>query len=364
MPTLWVRLDRSRAYPIVIAPGCLDDLGRLAKPRLPGRTVGLLTHPRILRLYGRRAQRSLSDAGFRVHTLCLPEGEPTKSLACAERVIGGLLRRNLDRTSSVIALGGGVIGDLAGFVAAVYLRGVPFVQVPTTLLAQVDSSVGGKVAVNHARGKNVIGAFYQPRLVVSDPEVLSTLSARQFRSGLAEVIKAGAIADAAYFSALERRLPRLLARSGPDLAWAVARACAIKARIVERDETEQGLRAVLNYGHTLGHALETYHGYRRYLHGEAVSLGMVAVARLAQTLGVCSNRTAERQIRLLEQAGLPVQANQEGISRLFAIMKADKKAREGQVNFVLTPTIGNAKLYFKLTPFSVRQAVRQVVVGA
>jgi 3-dehydroquinate synthase len=364
MPTLWVRLDRSRSYPIVIAPGALDDLGRLARPRLPGRTLCLVTHPRILRLYGRRAQRSLAVAGFRVHTLCLPEGEPAKSLAHAERICGAMLRWRLGRDAAVVALGGGVIGDLAGFAAAVYLRGVPFIQVPTTLLAQVDSSVGGKVAVNHALGKNTIGAFHQPRLVVSDPGVLATLSERQFRSGLAEVIKAGIIADARFFAALERRLPALAARSLPDLAWAIARACALKARVVEQDETEQGRRAILNYGHTLGHALEAYHGYRKYLHGEAVALGMAAAARLAGSLGVCTPRSAERQVRLLERAGLPVRGQGETVSRLMALMKTDKKARVGQVNFVLTPTIGNAKLYFKLTPFSVRRAVRQVVVGA
>jgi len=361
MPTTWVRFGDHRDYPIVIRAGVLRELGPLARQRVSSTTACLISHPRVYRHYGRSAERSLADAGFRVHPVLVPEGETTKCLRTAESVIGVMLKKRLDRGGCVVALGGGVVGDLAGFVAATYMRGVDFIQVPTTLLAQVDSSVGGKVAVNHALGKNTIGAFHQPRLVVSDPEVLRTLADRQFRSGLAEMIKAAIIADEKFFAWLERTLPSLQAKDPATLARAIERACAIKARVVAADEKEHGLRAVLNYGHTLGHALEAYHHYRGYLHGEAVAIGMAAAARMCREAGWCGEATVARQLKLLQAAGLPVRGRGEDAKKLLELMKNDKKARKGRTNFVLTPTIGHARLCFNLTSFSVRRVVRSVV---
>jgi len=360
MPTVWVRLDR-RDYPIVVQPGVLTRTGQWARRRLSGDTVCLITHPSLQRLYGNRVSAALRAAGFKVLTLLVPAGEPSKSLAWAERLITRMLGRRLDRSAGVIALGGGVVGDLAGFVASVYLRGVEFVQIPTTLLAQVDSSVGGKVAVNHALGKNLIGAFLQPRLVVTDPETLRSLPEREFRAGMAEMIKAAIIADAAFFHYLEEHLTQLQARDPRVLARAVAWACAIKGRVVEKDETEQNLRAILNYGHTFGHDLETYHQYQGYLHGEAVAIGMAAAARLAQQVGLLSRQGEERQVRLLHNAGLPTKGKNEDIRTIMRIMKIDKKARSGQNSFVLTPKIGGARIVKKIPPFSVQQALKTVL---
>lgn len=360
MPTVRVRLDGRRDYPIVIETGALRKLGALARPRLRARTLGVVTHPRLYRLYGRAVEVSLTRAGFQTLTLLVPEGETSKRLAVAERLIGRLLAARLERNDALVALGGGVIGDLTGFVAATYMRGIDFIQVPTTLLAQVDSSVGGKVAVNHPLGKNTIGAFHQPRLVVADPAVLSTLPLRQFRSGLAEIIKTAAIADARLFRDLER-LVRPDGLPETALSRIIARVCAIKARVVAADEVERGLRAILNYGHTLGHALEAYHGYRGYLHGEAIAIGMAVAARLAADLGIGTAADAERLRRLLVSAGLPVTGRGERVDRLMDLIKTDKKAQRGRRNFVLTPTIGRARICFNLPPFSVRRAVRSAI---
>lgn len=363
MSTVRVRFGDNRDYPIVIKPGALQQIGPLARRQTTAKTVCLISHPRILRLYGAAVVRSLKTSGFHVFTRPVPEGETTKSMVWAETIAGFMLRNGLDRSGCVVALGGGVVGDLAGFAAATYMRGVTFIQAPTTLLAQVDSSVGGKVAVNHPLGKNTIGAFHQPRLVVSDPVVLHSLSDRQFRSGLAELIKTAIIADERLFADLERRLPAVLRREEAVLTPMIARACALKARVVEQDEKEAGLRAILNYGHTLGHALEAYWNYRGYLHGEAVAVGMVAAARLARKIGVCKPETAERQERVLRAAGLPVRGRGEAVERLMSLMKTDKKARMGRLNFVLTPSIGRARICFNLTPFSVRRVVLSVVEG-
>ena len=361
MPTVWVRFDESRQYPIWIQPGGLEKFASRLRKITPRTHLCLISHPRILRRYGRRLTASLKAEGFRVDVFSVPEGESSKSLACFEALIGRMLKKRVDRHAVIAALGGGVIGDLAGYVAAAYMRGLPFIQVPTTLLAQVDSAVGGKVAVNHPLGKNMIGAFHQPLAVCTDPEVLGTLSRRQFRAGLAEVIKAAVIADAPFFAWLETHLDRLMDRDPEALAKAVARACEIKARVVGRDEKERGLRAILNYGHTFGHALEAYYGYGRLLHGEAVAIGMVAAARLGRITGVCSARTAERQIRLIQRAGLPVSTGRVRASALVKSMKNDKKVREGGLNFVLTPHIGHARICKNLAPFLIRQALITVV---
>ena len=364
MSTVWVRFGDSRDYPIRVEPGNLKLLGSLARPRVKGKTACLITHARINRLYGRIAETSLRGAGFHVHKILVPEGETSKSLAQAERIIGRMLDRHADRSAFIVALGGGVIGDLAGFVAATYMRGIEYIQVPTSLLAQVDSSVGGKVAVNHPRGKNLMGAFLQPRLVVSDPGVLQSLSRRQFRVGLAEVIKSAIIADAGFFRDLEKALPKILRLNLHSLSWMIARSCALKARIVEKDETEQGLRAILNYGHTLGHALETFYKYRGYLHGEAISVGMAAAARLALETGVCRQETVDSQERILRQAGLPVRGRGEPVNAIWRIMQTDKKVKEGDNNFILTPNIGHARIFKKIGYFSVQRVLKAVLGGA
>jgi 3-dehydroquinate synthase len=240
-----------------------------------------------------------------------------------------------------VALGGGVIGDLGGFVAATYLRGVPYVQVPTTLAAQVDASIGGKTAVNHPLGKNLIGAFHQPRLVFSDIQVLSTLSRREYLSGLAEVIKYGVIADAAFFKFLEKEIESIVKREESALRHAIRRSCEIKASVVQEDEREGDRRRILNYGHTLGHALEAVTGYRRYLHGEAVSIGMGFAARLARNLGFCDRETENRQVRLIQRAGLPAVLPKTRIADILRAMKVDKKVKDGSIHFVLADKIGH-----------------------
>jgi 3-dehydroquinate synthase len=360
---LQVQLGGQRNYPIVIQPGGLDQLGAWAQKRVAGRTAFIITHPRLFRLYGPRAADSLKKSHFTVHTHCVPEGEKTKSLQQLESIIGVMLKKRMDRRTVIVALGGGVVGDLSGLVAATFMRGVDFIQVPTTLLAQVDSSVGGKVAVNHALGKNMIGAFYQPRLVLIDPAVLATLSARQFRAGLAEVIKSAVIADKVFFTYLEKNMAKILQKQMPVLTETIRRTCSIKANVVSQDEKEHGLRAILNYGHTLGHALEAYHHYRTYLHGEAVAIGMVAAALLAHMEGMGDKKIVLRQKKLIYQAGLPIQGKNESVEKLLNYMKVDKKSQEGKLNFVLTPQIGHARISNKLTPFSVRRAINCVVKG-
>jgi 3-dehydroquinate synthase len=364
MPALWVRFGDGRDYPLVIEPGGIARVGAWARRRTAGRTAFIITHPRIDRLYGGTVRRSLTRAGFAVHGLRVPEGEGTKSLAWLERIVGAMLKLRLDRRTLVVALGGGVVGDLAGLAAATFMRGVDFIQIPTTLLAQVDSSVGGKVAVNHALGKNMIGAFYQPRLVMIDPKVLSTLSGRQFKAGLAEVIKAAAIADAGFFGFLEKHMPEILQLRGRVLVPMIRRACAIKASVVSQDEKEKGLRAILNFGHTVGHALEAYHHYNKYLHVEAVAIGMSAAAQMAYADGWCTQDTVKRLQTILRQAGLPIRAQGESPEKVIKLMKVDKKAQEGKLNFVLTPKIGHARISNKLTPFSVRRVINAVIFRA
>jgi 3-dehydroquinate synthase len=361
MPTIWVRFGDGRDYPIIIEPGILEKTGDLVQPRVRSHTLVLLSHPRIFRLYGPPVMASLRKAGFTVHSLLVPEGETSKNLALAEDLIGRMIRLRLDRKSALLALGGGVIGDLGGFLASVYMRGIDFIQIPTSLLAQVDSSVGGKVAVNHPLGKNLIGAFLQPRLVITDPTVLRSLPLRQFRSGLAEVIKTAVIADAAFFRELEIHLPEIMAQDMPTLSRAIRRSCAIKARVVETDEKERGIRAILNYGHTVGHALEAFHHYQGYLHGEALAVGMTAASRLARASGLCDDQTVLRQENLLEKAGLPIRGQGESVSKILTLMKADKKSISGEMNFILTPQIGNARICKKILSFSERSILKTVL---
>lgn len=350
----------SRSYHILVGPGALCAAGpELARLGL-GRQVALISDPGILRLHGRVVIESLRAAGFNLVEILLPEGEQAKTLEVARQGWEGLLEAGCDRTSTVVALGGGAVGDLAGFVAATYMRGINFVQIPTTLLAQVDASIGGKTAIDHPRGKNLIGAFHQPRVVIVDPAVLTTLPEREFRSGLAEVIKHGIVLDGAYFADLEQSVPALLRRDLATLERVVAGSCRLKASVVERDEKEAELRHVLNYGHTIGHALEAATGYARWAHGEAVSLGIVAEARLAERLGIAKDQTTERQIRLLRAVGLPVSGLGAAPEAIVDALGRDKKARDGRVPFIFAPEIGSFRLVFDVPRSAVLETLQEL----
>jgi 3-dehydroquinate synthase len=335
-----------RSYSILIGEGVHGLTGsRLREMRL-GDRICLVSTPPVSTLYGRAVRESLEGAGFTVIATDLPDGEESKSLKMAERLYSIALRNGLDRTSTFVALGGGVIGDLTGFAAATYMRGVAFVQVPTTLLSQVDSSVGGKVAVNHPRGKNMIGAFHQPRAVFIDTATLGTLPDRDYLAGIAEIIRYGAALDAGFFAYLEGNMKRLLARERDVLRHAISASCAIKARIVAADEREtSGLRSLLNYGHTFAHALETVTDYGVFRHGEAVAIGMACAARLAVRLGLCPPEEGERQIGLIRAAGLPSSTEGYDTEHIVAAMAQDKKAEGGKLRFVLTEKVGSATIY-------------------
>ena len=343
--TVTVALDE-RSYPIWIGAGILPSLGsRLRTLGLSGR-VALVSVPPVFELYGETARASLVDAGFDVRSTVVPDGEASKSAVQLSGLWDRFVEDRLERSSPVVALGGGVVGDLAGFAAATFKRGVPFVQCPTTLLAQVDSSVGGKVAIDHPLGKNLIGAFHQPAAVCIDLAALRTLPRRELVAGLAEVIRSGIAFDAPFFSFLETNLERLLALDADALRHAVATCCRIKAEVVAEDERETGgRRSLLTLGHTFAHALETLTGYTRYRHGEAVGWGIARAARLAVKLGLCSATDAARQEDLLRRAGLPVDDPSPDAQAMVAAMAHDKKAAGGKVRFVLTEKIGSANLY-------------------
>jgi 3-dehydroquinate synthase len=332
----------NRSYNIQIGPGLLSGLGRECERLNLGERCAIITDTNIGRRYAKPAYESLLKAGFNPSLVTVPAGETAKSLKSVGFCYDQLASHRLERKSFIVALGGGVVGDLAGFAAASYLRGVAFVQLPTTLLAQVDSSVGGKVGVNLKAGKNLVGAFHQPKLVLCDLDTLRTLPEREFRAGLAEVIKYGIIYDAALFARLERVLPKLLRRESGTLTEVIARCCEIKAEVVAQDETESGLRAILNFGHTIGHGLETISSYGRFLHGEAISIGQVAAARLSAKLGGLSGNEVQRIADLFQRAGLPTEVklavNQR--RKLFGAMKLDKKVSDGEIKFVLAKCIG------------------------
>jgi 3-dehydroquinate synthase len=338
-----LRVDLAeRGYPIEIGEGILPRIGqRLVSLGFKGK-VGVITNPRVGRLYGSVVLRSLKKAGFEVATIRVPDGERYKNLRSVSRVYDELVGRSFERSSTLLALGGGVIGDLAGFAAATFMRGIGFVQVPTTLAAQVDASIGGKTGVDHAHGKNLIGAFYQPNLVFIDPEVLKTLGRREFISGLAEVIKYGVIRDEGFFSYLEDNMEKILKLETAALTHAIRRSCSIKADVVQKDEREGGLRKILNYGHTFGHALETVTHYRNYLHGEAVSIGIAFAAQLSQRLGLSDAQSVRRQIDLLDRAGLPVALPKIKAADILKAMAMDKKVSDGRIHFVLAERIGRA----------------------
>jgi len=330
-----------RGYEIVIQNGLLDRIGEHLLPFHMGPEAVVVTNAVVKRYYGTRVVRSLKAAGFKPAVVCLPDGERTKSLKWVSAILDELVRRRYERKTWLLALGGGVVGDVAGFAASAYLRGIPFAQVPTTLVAQVDSSIGGKTGVNHPRGKNLIGAFYQPKLVLSDPAVLGTLPALEYRAGLAEVIKYGVIGDTAFFEFLERNIDRVLKQDPLTVQRIIRTSSAIKAAVVSEDEREGDRRRILNFGHTLGHALESVTRYRRYTHGETVAIGMVAAARLAERMGLADAAVAERIRTLVEQAGLPTALPPYPTTALINAMRQDKKVQDKCIHFVLPVRIGH-----------------------
>ncbi|MGZ8899434.1 MAG: 3-dehydroquinate synthase [Limisphaerales bacterium] len=349
MRTVQVPLG-NRTYTIVVDRKLLATLGdRCGNFGLSGRCA-VITDKNVAPRYAKNALYSLKKVGIDAVLITIPAGEKAKSLAVVQKCYAALAKHRLERKSFIIALGGGVVGDLAGFVAATYLRGVPFVQVPTTLLAQVDSSVGGKVGVNLPAGKNLVGAFYQPRHVLCDLTTLDTLPDREFRAGLAEVIKYGIIYDADLFSRLEHDLPKILKRDGQILADIVARSCEIKADVVGQDETETGLRAILNFGHTVGHGLEAISRYGKYLHGEAISIGQVAAAILSARMLGLPQEAVERIRALFKRAGLPISVRLTTAHRkqLFEAMRLDKKVSGGEIKFVLARAIGKVEYGIKV----------------
>jgi 3-dehydroquinate synthase len=311
---------------------------------ISGRRALVVTHPNIDELYGAAVRDGLTTAGFAVATHHVPQGEPSKCVDEFMRIHDALFAFGADRGTAVVALGGGVIGDLAGFAASAYMRGVPYVQVPTTLLSQVDSSVGGKTAINHPGAKNIIGAFYQPVMVVADTVTLRTLERRELLAGLAEVVKYGVIWDADLFARLETDLDALLALDPQVLAPVIHRCCAIKAEVVAQDEREGGLRAILNFGHTFGHAVEALSGYGTVLHGEAVAMGMVAAARLAERLALCPAGLAERIRALLARAGLPTAYPRLPRAKFLATIAHDKKTVAGKARYVLPTEMGRVEV--------------------
>jgi 3-dehydroquinate synthase len=331
----------SHAYDIVIAPCLLTDAS--AWQGLPSaRQAVIVSNPTVYALHGAALRKVLEGSHPQLSHVLLPDGEAHKNWSTLNLIFDHLMTHACDRKTVLYALGGGVVGDMTGFAAASYMRGVPFVQVPTTLLAQVDSSVGGKTAINHPLGKNMIGAFYQPERVLIDLDTLRTLPDRELKAGLAEVIKYGPIADMTFLEWLEAHMDALLARDPAALAHAVKRSCEIKAHVVGVDERESGLRAILNFGHTFGHAIEAGLGYGAWLHGEAVGCGMVLAADLSATLGLIPAELADRVARLVARAGLPTVAPQMPLAQWFQLMRVDKKASDGDIRFVLLDAPGSA----------------------
>ena len=355
MRTLNVALGE-RAYPIHIGRGLLERAD-LILPQLKTKRVAIVTNDVVGPLYLARLRTTLEEAGVQVAVVSLPDGEAYKDLPTLNRIFDMLLAERCERSTTLIALGGGVVGDMGGFAAACYQRGMPFIQIPTTLLAQVDSSVGGKTAVNHALGKNMIGAFYQPRLVLADIDTLSTLPVRELSAGLAEVIKYGLIRDLEFLEWLEQNLERLLARAPEALAYAIERSCRNKAEVVAADETEQGERALLNLGHTFGHAIETGLGYGAWLHGEAVAAGTMMAAQLSHQLGWLSAADVERIGALFERAGLPVWGPTLGVERYLELMAHDKKVEAGKLRLILLRALGQGVIHGDASPAEMAAAI-------
>ncbi len=341
--TLTVALG-DRSYPIVIGQGLLDN-ATFINTHLAQNNVALVTNETLMPLYGECFSKNLTDNNVSVLPIVLPDGEAFKDWPTLNRIFDALLANRCDRKTTLIALGGGVIGDITGFAAATYQRGVPFIQIPTTLLAQVDSSVGGKTAINHPLGKNMVGAFYQPQLVLADTDTLATLPVREYRSGLAEVIKYGLILDPVFFSWLETNMDALVNRDATALAHAIQRSCEIKADVVAADEREtikDGGRALLNLGHTFGHAIESALGYGAWLHGEAVACGMALAAKLSRDLGLLDAASCDRAVRLIERSGLTTTMPDIAPDEMLDHMGRDKKNEAGAIRLILLKSIGEA----------------------
>lgn len=355
MRTLNVALG-DRAYPIHIGRGLLDRAD-LILPHLRTRRVAVVTNDVVGPLYLDRLRAALEAAGVQVSAVSLPDGEVHKDWPTLNRIFDMLLAERCERSTTLIALGGGVVGDMGGFAASCYQRGMPFIQIPTTLLAQVDSSVGGKTAINHPLGKNMIGAFYQPRLVLADIDTLKTLPARELSAGLAEVIKYGLIRDAEFLGWLERNLERLVACEPDTLAYAIERSCRNKAEVVAVDETEQGERALLNLGHTFGHAIETGLGYGEWLHGEAVAAGTMMAVELSRHLGWLTEADVARVAALFERAGLPVYGPRLGVERYLDLMAHDKKVEAGRLRLILLRSLGQGVIHGDAVPAEIGRAI-------
>lgn len=357
-----------QSYNVAIAAGGLAQLGELMTSdhsqakALKGKVL-IVSNPKIFACYGQTVTAALEDKRFTVTSCLLPAGERYKTLKSVQKIYDCALKNRLERSSTIVALGGGVIGDMAGFAAATWLRGINVVQVPTSLLAMVDASIGGKTGVNYPQGKNLIGAFYQPRLVVIDPEVLQTLPHREFRAAMAEVIKYGVIWDAALFEQLEQqeRLDQLCYLAPGLLSDILSRSCQAKVDVVTKDEKEAGLRAILNYGHTIGHAIESLGKYRQFNHGEGVALGMVAAGQIALELGFWDQQSAQRQLALIKKAGLPTQLpNAFKISEIVAALQTDKKVQSGQVRFILPTQIGVAIISDQVPSEAIERSLQQM----
>ncbi|MCC7327003.1 MAG: 3-dehydroquinate synthase [Burkholderiales bacterium] len=346
-----------RSYPIRIGSGVIHEAGTLlAAQRV--RDAVVITNATVAAHWLAPLQRSLAGAGLRVETTMIPDGEAHKNWDTLYMVLTRLLELRAERSTMLVALGGGVVGDIAGFVAAIYQRGMPFIQIPTTLLAQVDSSVGGKTGVNHPLGKNMIGAFHQPRAVLIDTDCLRTLPSRELAAGLAEVVKVGAIRDAVFFAWLEKHVDALVACDPAALAHAIQTSCRIKAEIVAADEREHGERALLNFGHTFGHAIENAMGYGQWLHGEAVAAGMVVAAEVSARSGRIDSGVADRVRVLLGRAGLPTQAPALGFERWMSLMARDKKVQAGAIRFVLLDGLGQAVVATEVPDSLLREVLR------
>jgi shikimate kinase/3-dehydroquinate synthase len=359
MQTLNVGLGE-RGYPIHIGNGLLDK-AVLLQSALPRKRAAIVTNTTVAPLYLERLQHTLQSIGVSSVAVILPDGEAYKNADTLNLIYDALLKNRCERSTPLIALGGGVVGDMTGYAAATYLRGVPFIQVPTTLLAQVDSSVGGKTGINHPLGKNMIGAFYQPKLVLADIDTLNTLPDKELAAGLAEVIKYGLIRDPAFFEWLEHNMDKLLARDTDALQYAIARSCHNKAEIVALDERESGVRALLNLGHTFGHAIESGMGYGVWLHGEGVAAGTVMAADLSQRLGWISGQDVARIRKLFERAGLPTVAPVLGTDKYLELMGLDKKVEGGKMRFVLLKQIGRAVVDGEVPPELLQQTLQACV---
>ncbi len=362
--TVRVALDE-RSYDITIADGALAQTGETTRAALGGKTrrVAIISNPKIHALYGRVIEKSLKHSGFSTLTHLIGDGERAKSLRTAERAWGFLIANRFERSDAIVALGGGVVGDLAGFVAATFLRGVNYAQIPTTLLAQIDSSVGGKTAVNHALGKNLIGAFHQPRAVVIDPGVLRSLPPRELRAGLYEAVKYGVIRDWTLFSLILDNLGGINALDPELLARVIARSCEIKAEVVTTDERESGLRRILNFGHTVGHAIEAVTAYRRLKHGEAVGYGMKCASTIAEKVGIIARADAEA-IRLgVDELGRLPRIDDLKTQNVIAAMAHDKKVAQGKLPLILPTTIGSVVVRDDIAPTVIREAVRELLAN-